>query len=117
MSEYIFLYRSTEAAHREAMGTPERMQQSMEKWRAWLGDLAARGHVKSPGQPLERSGKIVSGKQRAVTDGPFAEKDVVGGFTLVEARDIGEATELSKGCPILEGGGRVEVRPVLKMSV
>jgi hypothetical protein len=117
MSEYIFLYRSSETSQREAMGTPQRAQQSMEKWRAWLNDLAARGHVKNPGLPLERSGKVVSGKQRLVTDGPFAEKDVVGGFTLIEARDVAQAAELAGGCPVLEGGGHVEVRPVLKMEM
>ena len=52
------------------------------------------------------------------TDGPFTEaKDLVGGFTLVEARDIDQAVELSRGCPILEGGGSVEVRPVMKMDM
>jgi hypothetical protein len=62
---------------------------------------------------LERSGKVVSGKQKSIHDGPFAEaKDVVGGYTLVEAKDLAQAVELSKGCPILEVGGSVEVRPV-----
>ena len=51
-----------------------------------------------------------------VTDGPYAEaKDLVAGFMIVKARDLAEAAELSKGCPILEGGGSVEVRPVLPM--
>jgi hypothetical protein len=37
---------------------------------------------------------------------------VVGGYIIVQADDIGQAVELSKGCPILEVGGSVEVRPV-----
>src|SRR5207248_10168843 len=70
--------------------------------------------IKNPGHPLERAGKLVKGKQRTITDGPYAEsKDIIGGYTLVEAKDLAEAVELSKGCPILEGGGVVEVRPVL----
>jgi hypothetical protein len=88
----------------------------MQKWVAWLKELGDRGFVKNPGQPLERSGKLVKGKQKTVTDGPFAEaKDVVGGYTIVEAKDIGHAVELAKGCPILGIGGDVEVRPVMKM--
>ena len=43
------------------------------------------------------SGKLVSGKAKTVTDGPFAEKDIVGGYTLVEARDLGHAVELAIG--------------------
>ena len=56
---------------------------------------------------------MVSGKQKIVHDGPYAEaKDVVNGFTLIDAKDLAQAVELSKGCPILEAGGSVEVRPV-----
>ena len=60
----------------------------------------------------------MKGKQKTVTDGAFAEaKDVVGGYTLIEARDLEQAVELSKGCPIFEVEGAVEVRPVLKMDM
>jgi hypothetical protein len=61
---------------------------------------------------------VVRGKQKTVTDGPFAEaKDVVGGFTLIQARDLEQAAELSKGCPILEVGGSVEVRPIQAINM
>ena len=36
-------------------------------------------------------------------------------YTLIEAKDLNEAVELSKGCPILEREGSVEVRPIRKM--
>jgi hypothetical protein len=53
-----------------------------------------------------------------VTDGPFAEaKDVVAGYIVVEASNLEEAVALSEGCPILEVGGSVEVRPVQKLSM
>jgi hypothetical protein len=53
------------------------------------------------------------GKQKIVHDGPFAEaKDIVGGYVVVEANDLTQAVELSKGCPILDVGGSVEVRPI-----
>jgi hypothetical protein len=113
MSEFVFLYRGGEAGR-----SPERMQQTMEKWKAWLKELGQKGHIKDQGHPLERSGKFVKGKQKTVMDGPFAEtKDLVGGYTLIEARDLEQAVELSKGCPIFEVEGGVEVRPVMKMSL
>lgn len=116
MSQFLYLYRATDAARQEAMGTPERAQQSMQRWMAWMNDLEAKGHLKDRGQPLEQTGKVVRGRGKTVTDGPYTEaKDLVGGFTIVEARDIDQAVELSRGCPILEGGGSVEVRPVMKM--
>src|SRR5512138_916435 len=118
MSQFLYLYRITESARQDAMGTPERAQQSMQRWMAWMNDLDKKGHLKDRGQPLERTGKVVRGQQKTITDGPFTEaKDLVGGFTLVEARDIDQAVELSRGCPILEGGGSVEVRPIMKMDM
>ena len=113
MSEFLYLYRRSP----DAM-SPQRSQQTMQKWTAWLKDLAEKGHVKDQGQPLERTGKIVKGKQKTVIDGPFAEaKDVIGGYTLVEARDLDQAAELAKGCPVFEYDGMVEVRPILKMNM
>jgi hypothetical protein len=113
MSEFLYLYRGGETGR-----SPEKMQQMMQKWMAWLTDLAEKGHIKDQGQPLEHAGKLVRGSQKTVTDGPFAEaKDVVGGYTLIEARDLEQAVELSKGCPIFEVEGGVEVRPVMKMNM
>ena len=116
MSQFLYLYRMDPTARQAAMGTPEAAQQSMQRWMKWLADLEAKGHLKDRGQPLDRGGKVVRAN-KAVTDGPYAEtKDLIGGFTLVEARDIDQAVELSHGCPILEGGGSVEVRPIMQMD-
>jgi hypothetical protein len=116
MSQFLYLYRMTAASRHEAMGTPDRAQQSMQRWMAWMRDLEAKGHLKDRGQPLEQTGKVVRGRT-AVTDGPYTEaKDLVGGYTIVEARDIDQAVDLSQGCPILDGGGSVEVRPVMKVD-
>jgi hypothetical protein len=113
MSEFTFLYRG-----RDASASPEQRQQHMQKWVTWMKELGAKGHLKDPGHPLEGTGKVVKGNRKIVTDGPFAEaKDVVGGFTLIEASDLAEATEISKGCPILEVGGSVEIRPVQKLDM
>jgi hypothetical protein len=113
MSDFAFLYRG-----RDKDSSPDQMQKRMEKWRAWFKQLGEQGHLKDIGLPLENSGKVVRGKEKSVTDGPFAEaKDVVGGFTLILARDLEQATELSKNCPILEVGGSVEVRPIQVLNM
>jgi hypothetical protein len=111
MSEFTFLFRG-----RQAFASPEQAQKHMQLWRAWFKELGEQGHIKDPGHPLEPSGKVVSGRQKIVTDGPYPEsKDVVGGYIIVEAPDLTHAAELSKGCPILEVGGCVEIRPVQKL--
>jgi hypothetical protein len=109
MSDFVYLYHGGDAAR-----SPERIQETMQKWFAWLGKLREKGHLKDPGLALERTGKLVKGKRKTVTDGPFAEvKDVIGGYSLIYAHDLEQAVELSKDCPILEDDGTVEVRPVM----
>ena len=112
MSEYVFLYRGGTRPE-----SPSEGEQVMQKWTAWLQDLDRQGHIKDRGQPLEPGqGKVVRGKQKTITDGPYAEsKDLVGGYTLIEANDLAQAAELSKGCPIFDRDGIVEVRPVMQM--
>lgn len=110
MSEFVYLYRGGQRP-----SSPTEGEQIMQKWMAWMQDLAEKGHLKDRGQPLEAEGKVVGGKQ-PITDGPYPEsKDIVGGYTLVEAKDLAHAAELARGCPILERDGLVEVRPVMKM--
>ena len=110
MSEYVFLYRGGQRPESPAEG-----EQVMQKWVAWMQELAANGHMKDQGQPLEDEGKVVRAKG-AITDGPYPEsKDVVGGYTLIEAKDLVQAADLARGCPIFERGGLVEVRPVMQM--
>ena len=112
MNEFVFLYRGGERP-----SSTEQGRQVTQKWMAWLKDLSEKGHLVDRGQPLERTGKLVrAGK--SVTDGPFAEtKDVVGGYTLIKANDVVQATQLAHGCPILDRGGYVEVRPVMKLDM
>ena len=118
ISDYVFLFRATEDEQRQAMGTPERAQQSMQAMLAWFRDLEAKGHLKNPGQPLETTGRVVRGKNAVVTDGPYVEaKDLVLGFAIIEARDIAQAVELASRCPMVIGGAIVEIRPVAQSIV
>ncbi len=92
--------------------SPEEIQKMLGQWNAWLERLTLQGKVKSA-QPLEREGKIVSGKGRVVADGPFAEsKEAIGGYFLLQVDDLDDAVEIAKECPALAHGVTVEVRPV-----
>jgi hypothetical protein len=116
MAEFMYLLRGGRPE-----GSPEQMQKHMQRWVSWIAELSKSGNFKS-GDPLEDRGRVVSGTKKTVHDGPYAEaKDLVGGYFLVTARDLDEATELAKGCPIfdiLEGSGRVgsvEIRQISAM--
>lgn len=115
MSEFIYLYRTSDADRRAAM-SPESRQQSMQAWLEWMRSLEAKGHIKNPGNPLGTEGRVVRGRAKTVTDGPFVEiKDLVLGYTVIEAKDIDQAVALASGCPMLAGEGSVEVRPIAPM--
>jgi hypothetical protein len=112
MSEFLFLFRGSTRLTR----SPEETQKSMQKWVAWFKELNEKGVVKDPGNPLDAAGKVVRGRAKDVHDGPFAEaKDLVNGYVVIETATIDAAVALSKGCPILDDGGSVEVRPLLKL--
>lgn len=116
MSEFVLLFRASEAGAGEAMGTPERAQRAMAAWLLWVRELETTGHLAHPGQPLAVTGRVVRGPDKVVTDGPFVEiKDIVLGFMVIRARDAAEAEELARGCPMLAGEGSVEIRPVNTM--
>jgi hypothetical protein len=115
MSEFLYLYRWP-AGSPYTPDSPQQMQERLTKWTAWFKDLESKGVIKNPGHPLESKGAVVKDRRGTVTDGPYAEsKDIIGGYTLVEAKDLSQAAGLASGCPILEYGGVVEVRPIRQM--
>jgi hypothetical protein len=113
MAEFMYLFWNK--GGKTAKWTPEEMKGHMQNWMTWTESLTKGGHL-TGGQHLEDTGKVVRGPKKTVTDGPYAEaKDVVAGYLIVSAKDLDEAVELSKGCPVLEGDWMVEVRPIGKM--
>lgn len=115
MKEYLYLFRGGDARE-DVQLSPEEMQAHMAKWGQWIQGLAQDG-VFVAGLPLDKAGKVVQKAGDIITDGPFAEgKEVVGGYLIVKANTMDEAVELSKGCPIFEGDGTVEVREIMPME-
>jgi hypothetical protein len=108
---YMLIFRGTDWHNGLS---PEQMQQVAGQWMAWFKRLTAEGSVVA-GNPLERQGKIVSGKNgRVVADGPFAEsKEAIGGYFLLNVASLEEAVAIAQECPGLPYGAQVEVRPVM----
>ena len=108
--EFLLLFRG---ANWDKGLSTEQLQKIMEQVKAWMETLKLEGKVKG-GQPLEATGKLVSGKNgRGVADGPFAEsKEAVGGYFLLQAESLDEAVEVARQNPLLEYGVTVEVRPI-----
>jgi hypothetical protein len=114
MTDFLFLFRGGGLGPNPS---PEDMQRSLQKWGGWIQGLAQAGKFKA-GEPLERGGKVVAGARKLVTDGPFVEsKEVVGGYLIVTAASLDEATTMSAGCPVLDEGGSVEIRQIHPMQM
>jgi hypothetical protein len=82
---------------------------------AYYDELVRSGHgiAGDPLQPLEtaRTVRVQKGKV-SITDGPYVEtKEQVGGYILLNARDLDEAVQLASKIPPARLGG-VEVRPI-----
>jgi hypothetical protein len=113
MKDYLFLFRGgldfTKAP-------AEQVQQAMQKWRNWVDELKEAG-IYIGGERLSRNdAAVVKGNAKEVTDGPYTEsKEIVGGYIGVHAENIQHAIEISKGCPIFNFDGNVEIREVAKM--
>src|SRR4051812_27363669 len=110
MEKFMYLFRNGVTGMQEQ--SPEAMQAHMQKWVGWMKSLGEKG-ILVGGEPLEQTGKQVNGANKVITDGPFVEaKEAVGGYLIVSAKNIDEAVEISKGCPIFELDGKIEVRPI-----
>jgi hypothetical protein len=111
MKEFILIFR-----HENVNGkvSPEQMQQWMKQQMDWVGTIAAQNKFVSGTGLLFDNAKVVNHK-KLVTNGPFGDiKETLGGYIVVKAESVDEATEFAKGAPILQGeGNTVEVREIL----
>lgn len=108
----MLLFRGGAVVRRDLSAGDRKAQ--VQKWGAWARELQAGGHYFPGGFPLDTTGKMLRGSERAVSDGPHAgEDDLVTGNFVLDAASLQAATDLAKGCPILDVDGTVEVRPIL----
>lgn len=83
--------------------------------------LMAEGKILD-GAPLHASSSATTVRvrkgQRLLTDGPFAEtREQLGGYTLIEARDLDEAVDIAAGFMGDDSWVSIEVRPVVDFSM
>ena len=72
----------------------------------------------APLQPASTATTVRSKSGKTVTtDGPFAEtKEQLGGYYIVEAKNVDEAIAIAARIPSVRVGGSIEVRPVMEMG-
>lgn len=92
----------------------EEMAALTKKWADWAAGIIRDGHLVNNGIRLDPSGKVLKAGG-LVTEGPFVEiREILGSFVIIAAPSMEDAITLAHGCPVLERGGSVEIRPVFK---
>ncbi len=104
-----------EEAQWERLSEPER-QKVYGEYRDLIGELGKAGKFLGGHelQPIATATTVrVRGGKKSITDGPFAEtKEQLGGYFLVEAKDLDEAMDIAARIPSATTGS-IEVRPVV----
>jgi hypothetical protein len=113
MTEYLILICEDENGY--ATASPDVFHEVMEAHNRFAEQVEERGGKILSGRALQPTSTATSIRNDVVTDGPFAEtKEALGGYYLIEARDLDHALDLAKLCPARFGG--VEVRPIMDFS-
>ncbi|HYQ17755.1 MAG TPA: YciI family protein [Polyangiaceae bacterium] len=116
--QYILLIYENEAATKSRSADESR--KIFGEYMAFTAAVNQSGHMRA-GEPLEPTStattvRIKEGKTIR-TDGPFAEtREQLGGYYVIEAKDLDEAVGLAARLPAAKTGS-IEVRPVMKMPM
>jgi hypothetical protein len=104
MANYVFAY---SGGNGMAADEAERNAQ-MAKWGQWFGQLGSAvvdgGAPTGTAKAVGPGGLVSDGGSRALT-----------GYSIVSADSLDSAVDLAKGCPVLEGGGAVDVYEAISM--
>lgn len=113
MAEYMLLLHEDPSGFAEL--SPDEIEKVIGEYVAWREGLVAQGRLAGGKKLSDEGGRWLTrenGEVR-VLDGPYSEaKEVVGGFFIITAADYAEAVEVSRTCPHLAYGGRIELREI-----
>jgi len=111
MKEYLLLLRggTTMSEKTEAEGKAE-----MQAWGAYMGGLAQKGQL-TGGLPLQSEGAVISANGSTSEPVKSSSEGIVGGYLIVKADSLAQASEIAKACPHIASKGNIEVREIAPM--
>lgn len=104
MSKFVLTYHGGSGMPED----PAEVEKLMGAWGAWFESMGAA--VVDGGNPFGEAKTIAAGG--ATTEGTDAE---LTGYSVITADDLDSAVTMAKGCPVLDGGGSVQVYSALEM--
>jgi hypothetical protein len=116
MSDYLVMYEGGNRAWTTT--SPQELQGVFAEWGAWFKELESKGVLRTPGSALAPGGAVITRNGKGfVTDTSMAEvKELIGGFTIIQAESVEKAAEIAQSSPFLRNnpGGRIRVQPVFE---
>jgi hypothetical protein len=104
MANYVFAY----SGGNGMAADPAEREAGLAKWGQWFAELGSAvvdgGAPTGPAKTVAPSGSVTDGGSRGLT-----------GYSIVTADSLDAATEIAKGCPILDNGGSVDVYETLQV--
>lgn len=110
MKDFIVIFREPDG--RKDSHSAEEIKNHQLNWKNWFEKWGSQGKLNG-GSGLTLNGRIIKGASKTVTDDIHkVGTEIVGGYLLLKVRDIEEATEIIKSCPIFEFEGYAEIREI-----
>jgi len=108
-NEFFLVFRNSYQT-KDKMPSPAQFQKHINAWQDWLRNLAVHDLLTSQLTRWDTGGRILrSGRQ--VAEGPYAEaRTAIDEIVTIRAANYQEAKEIAQSCPVLLGGGTVEIR-------
>src|SRR6476659_5017933 len=111
MKEYLLLLRGGKPM---ATKTEAENKAEMQAWGKYMGGLGEKGQLVG-GLPLVSGGTVVSADNTTAEPVKSAKEGIVGGYLIVKANSLEQATEIAKACPHIANEGNIEVREIAPM--
>ncbi len=113
MVKYMLIYR--DSAEPRNPPSPEEMQGFLAMWGQWFEKFGP--SIVDGGDGLLPTGRVLK-PTGVVSDGPYVEaKEMIGGYSVVQADSYEAAVEIARECPIVKIGGAIEIRELAGYAV
>lgn len=110
MKEFVLIFRM-DITNKERQPTQQQMEIYMQEWMSWLDDLADKDKLADGGNHFSKQGRVLKANNEVLETPHIADNNSIAGYLIVLAKDLEEATQLARKCPILKGENTsVEIR-------